>query len=126
MKELTKEERIIMTQATPRPWKIGKSLTGDRTPWISNEKGNISICIIDDIARSSNDTTRKQEDEINIANARLIVKAVNCHDELVEVLKLAKREIERFFGKENTDYAVAGIGIVPKVIEQALSKAEAN
>lgn len=58
--------------------------------------------------------------------AAFIVQAVNSHEELVSTLKLAKRELEQFFGKENTNYAVAGIGLLPKIIDQALAKAGAK
>lgn len=60
-------------QATKRPWRVGRA---------HGIKGVYNI-MCDEIS-----------DEEDIANARLIVKAVNCHDELVEALKLALKSMK--------------------------------
>ena len=55
------------------------------------------------------------------ANAKLIVKAVNCHDELVEALKEAHAMLENV-GIEKGQY----YGKAINKVDQALSKAESD
>lgn len=63
---------MIKDQATPRPWHTGRGLLVP--DW----------CIYD---KENNLVLSFEETEEGKANARLIVKVVNCHDELVGALK---------------------------------------
>ena len=51
------------------------------------------------------------------ANAALICRAVNCHDEMVEALKMADRLLGQFAGPGWSEWAEA------QVVRSALSKA---
>lgn len=62
----------MTNQSTPRPWKYTISSKNNR-PQISGKSGH-QICLM------------WRDGEMD-ANAKLIVKSVNCHDELVNKLK---------------------------------------
>ena len=53
-------------------------------------------------------------------NAEFIVKAVNCHEELVEALKEALKELHSY----HENYSTADKGEIFTIIKQALAKAE--
>lgn len=98
-------------QATPRPWEI---------KLYHQDEINIVSCI-DGQYRSIADIVGAMP--IDMENARLIVKAVNCHDELVEALKEAKKAInEQMASCGESDILMAPMA----VIEQALAKAESG
>lgn len=79
-----------MSKATPRPWHIDKDF-----PIITDNKGSgIADC----------NYCAAKSDEINCANAELIVRAVNCHDELVKVLYEAKQELLRRTNIDTDDW----------------------
>ncbi len=61
-----------------------------------------------------------QEDIMKHANR--IVKAVNCHDDLVEALNLARKWLNNFV--EHSPIIFGGEDKLSAVIEQALAKAE--
>lgn len=92
-----------MTQATKRPWKFQPAYRAKLSPRIISE-----------------DKERKEICYFNLdgsANAKLIVKAVNCHDELIEALKGTVRAIEYLSG--TTKHS-----ILYNNAKQALSKAQ--
>lgn len=115
-------------QSTPRPWRISQpaSITMPRNK-------NIISGIGDSGGWSAlADTCNNGPDHNSEANALLIVKAVNCHDELVEELKSLINNYRgqlSAFGEEirdvvgNTNIAVAEHHL--KLAEQALEKAGA-
>lgn len=65
-----------MSKATPRPWSLGENANGSPLILGANLRG---ICPV----ISSHGLNERQ------ANAELIVRAVNCHDELVEACEFA-------------------------------------
>lgn len=87
-----------MTDHTPTPWRLGYSasgITGPSTPIISGPccggrewpyeiitKGQETLCIVP--AQSAFGSGRRDGSEK--ANAAFIVRAVNCHDDLVAAL----------------------------------------
>lgn len=118
-----------MTEATKRPWKLILPVLeeeGEET----EEGGMVGVIMGDRIDSPGNYTVGNEikldencspgDNEVAEANARLIVKAVNCHDELVEALKgmtdvcfdyltyKEQAEVRKYFNKS----------------EQALSKAQ--
>lgn len=98
-----KNEFKTKENATPRPWsisyKIGDAIIciGETETYGTDYYGGKLIC-----------------ESVEPSNAKLIVKAVNCHDDLVEALKQAKSFIKGMTGE------------CPNIIEQALSKAESE
>lgn len=79
-----------MSKATPRPWMWAESpkMKGSWQLWSAHEKGIYNTWI----ANSKGESISTDE---NFANAELIVRAVNCHDELVEKLEVAIRALTR-------------------------------
>lgn len=69
----------MKTQATPRPWELNPSQIN------TIEHNEINICM------TCGDNA--------IANAKLIVKAVNCHDELIAALGETMTDKENNFSK---------------------------
>lgn len=119
-----------MDNATKRPWKLILPMVeeeGEET----DEGGMVGVIMGDRIDSPGNYTVgneiRLDEDcclgdnEVAEANARLIVKAVNCHDELVAALKIANSMLAVSTWKYSEDASLFLDGY--KVIEQALSKA---
>lgn len=107
-------------QATPRPWqrsRDGRVIESVHTvPCIDAIDGGEGkmhqhICMIGNVKQFPDKE----------ANARLIVKAVNCHDELISALK--KSEIA-LLSANNSGVLSLDEARVIKIIEQALSKAE--
>lgn len=100
-------------QATPRPWK----LEGDKMS-VSNIN-NEGVCDCYFGVPANTYVEGKYE-----ANARLIVKAVNCHDELVEALEIALGYAEI----QNSEYDGQDKSISKDIelIKQALAKAESE
>ena len=91
------------------------------TPWATFGWKDGSTCGIQGtqpMHRVTSDNVFLVDDDKDMANAAFIVKAVNCHDELVEALKLAMDYVEEY-------------GLVNVLCEdenkmrQALAKAEA-
>lgn len=102
-----------MDNATKRPWHLkhnGIMNHSNPTSFDIEAQDNIFIGHIYPIKNHTN----PKECE---ANARLIVKAVNCHDELIEALKYALDFI-------NTDSPKFDKIHTRTKIKQALSKAE--
>ena len=98
-------------QATKRPWHIdGFDLTNII---VKHPSGNGWIKVADCHGEFPIDE--------QIANAQLIVRAVNSHDELVEALKEAHAMLENV-GIEKGQY----YGKAINKVEQALSRAEAS
>lgn len=100
-------------QATPRPWKYKLSPAEHGTPAQAWIMGGDGLCVV-----------MKQNcggDQDAKANARLIVNAVNCHDELVEALKKAQ---VRLLELENSNLATKADQLARECIEQALARAE--
>jgi hypothetical protein len=93
----------MKTQATPRPWKTGVLLlTPSTKKWSANDQARVNSvekCRIysnfseTDFCKGRTIVASCQHDyetrEVEQANAELIVRAVNCHDELIEELELA-------------------------------------
>lgn len=73
-----KSEAKRVSKATPRPWSWAKSpkFHGGWQLWSDHEKGIYNTWI----ANSKGESISTDE---NYANAELIVRAVNCHDELL-------------------------------------------
>ena len=95
--------------ATPRPWKVSDL---DKFRIVADDNAGRYVAITyHDMLHNT---------EMNEANAQLIVKAVNCHDELVEALKLSYRSLTIDSDMEK-DFAVE-----IKKIKQALAKAESD
>lgn len=68
-------KRTGADKATPRPWAVGPSYTvGQRIIAVKTSESIVQVY-------------GKTESE-SIGNARLIVKAVNCHDDLLAALRL--------------------------------------
>lgn len=62
------------------------------TPWVNNGEG-IIVCNDGDVFTMS---TTLLDDKEREANAAFIVKAVNCHDELVEALEIAYKNLSGY------------------------------
>ena len=60
--------------------------------------------------------------DVEQANAERIVKAVNCHDDLVEALKKTKEWLSRF--GEHSPISFGGEMELDEILRQALAKAE--
>lgn len=74
----------MTNQATPRPWSINKTYPNQiEHPEMFGFRGQFKIAE----CRFSQSLVRSADIKEAEANAKLIVKAVNCHDELVEALK---------------------------------------
>ena len=101
--------KMTKDNATPRPWKVS-DLNKCRIVADDNAGRYVAITYHDMLHNT----------EMNEANAQLIVKAVNCHDELVEALKLSYRSLTIDSDMEK-DFAVE-----IKKIKQALAKAESD
>lgn len=65
-----------MSRATPRPWKVDQRYKADVLD--SNGKDIFKVFL----------PNYREEQSENFANAELIVRAVNCHEELVDKLEL--------------------------------------
>ena len=93
---------MTTTKHTPTPWKYrteGKPHNSHYAFEITMEKKNHVIAVID------RETPTNPEDE---ANAAFIVKAVNCHDDLVKSLEECLDELTTFLydhAKANTPEA---------------------
>lgn len=98
-------------QATPRPWEY-KILSQYSKNNISIGKNN--FCIINSGVSESGEVFGVLKE----SDARLIVKAVNCHDELVEALKSAKQLNLHLYAERTIANRVF------KKVKQALFKAE--
>ena len=90
VERFTKWGEKVKTQATPRPWKfiqdrhksgqvINAISTGESNRWIAR------MCLNPEVSF-----------EQEKANAELIVRAVNCHDELVQKLEEIKKIISEY------------------------------
>lgn len=88
----------VKPQHTPTPWKIEESYVGARY-MVRSAHGDETAM------------TRYRED------AAFIVRAVNCHEELVEALKGAVRAIEYLSGTTKH-------GLIYEAAKQAIAKAE--
>lgn len=102
------------TNHTPTPW----SYQSDDSQLIRNSKGDV-ICEVElPMNRERGYDTCNAEQE---ANAEFIVKAVNCHDELVEALKmlLACGIVAKYPKDDGKTFLNARL-----YAEQALSKAK--
>ena len=93
-----------MTEHTPTktPWRYEKGLSGTDCIW-DMEGNQIGAC------KSLNDMP-------NEANAALIVRAVNCHDDLVNVLKIIEDSCGKYLEQGHFDYHLS-------IIRQTLAKA---
>jgi hypothetical protein len=70
----------MKTKATPRPWKAPFIDENDADVIsITDEDQMFGICVCREYSCESKEQMK--------ANAELIVRAVNCHDELVQALK---------------------------------------
>lgn len=67
-----------MSKHTPTPWKVVTGLYGTTSIWADGEE--MAICPI------NYDGARRPPEE-STANAEFIVRAVNCHDELLAALE---------------------------------------
>lgn len=71
---------------TPTPWHV---IEGNKSIYICNPKGTP----IAELNLYIGDSGFITKDKNGIANADFIVRAVNCHDELVDVLNLLNKEV---------------------------------
>lgn len=106
-----------MTNAkhTPTPWTFTNQTTDER-PW----------CVIT-IKDATDDVVIQREYHINDAqkeeaNAAYIVKAVNCHEQLVKALKWAEPLIAEWFNQKPHCQDTSGLSL----IRAALAAAEAQ
>ena len=98
-----------MTEPTPRPWNVTETNPIQVVQASFDEGGAIVICNM--LAPASNESA--------MADARLIVKAVNCHDELVSALAYAIEYIENWCDNGYYDTAIKyGRAALDKVREQ--------
>jgi hypothetical protein len=85
----------MKTQHTPTPWKLIKNQWSD-----GDIEANAEFAIVAQPHPMKHKLITKSivdgEGEINKANAELIVKAVNSHYELLEVLKGTLNELDEF------------------------------
>lgn len=97
----------MTNQATNRPWSITRHSNPDCSCRYLSFEGREICTFYNDV-------------EENMANAKLIVKSVNCHDELVRVLKEAHLSMTRCECRQE----IKRHSNILYEIEQALSKAE--
>lgn len=102
-------------EATPRPWFAVEE-------WILAEHLNDDGCPIviyvgDDDLKIGN--FWQEDDDTREANAELIVRAVNAHDELVEAL----RAVAQWLDTENTAIDANGASAINRKVHAALAKA---
>lgn len=71
-----------MTEATPRPWRVGD--TDPALIWACGDDEDYFIC---EIQGGASDAERE-------ANAALIVRAVNNYDEALALLREAREELQ--------------------------------
>lgn len=89
---------------TPTPWHVGPHYTSD----IESSEGRVAEC-------------RPLMTPRGIANAEFIVRAVNCHDDLVKALRMCAR----FFGDESNHWEWGnGRPFDTQLIRDALAKAD--
>lgn len=102
------------SKATPRPWSLGEyggiNGSGIAIDWDNGLSGMANAGVM--VAQIPN------KNETSLANAELIVRAVNSHDELIETLKQAWACIEHI---KDQPYLEAAIETM-KEIEQVLNK----
>lgn len=83
-----------MTQHTPTPW-VYQSKRHDDWGWIRDANGDLAAIARDGrVASGEHDDYRRTGKDPYGANAALIVKAVNCHDALVNALSLLEKAEE--------------------------------
>lgn len=83
------------------------------TPWTLDQRGNIVTVKRSDIEPSNAETVIC--DMMSFENAAFIVKAVNCHDELVEAAQLALDVLSSSIFRE---------GETANILRAALAKAK--
>ena len=107
-----------MNRTTPRPWKIEDSTH------IVQAVGNAAGVVVCDVENYSRFT---QDDARNAANAELIVRAVNAHDDLVAACKAAL-QLAWEVGSESEDgvgtLLADGRGDLWRQLTAAVTKAE--
>lgn len=120
----------INEQATPRPWEQFDTTLCAAIGAVEKGHKRIAECKYNTLkkVRGGFEWTGDQDAGTAFANARFIVKSVNCYDELVEALKDVTQRYERLemlyaeVIKSNYDCENGSI----KRAKQALSKAESN
>lgn len=114
-----KGETMTTQPHTPTPWHTGKTLVSYKDPMFSHT----AIVNKADTLRIAN--VAGVGDADSKANAAFIVKAVNCHEELVEALQRVSRAIDCGGLKviENKLYPTSAYALKDE-IAQALAKAE--
>ena len=75
-----------MSEATPRPWKVSKSDWDGTDYWEITTADGVEVCMAPTDFYAYHEGPFIAPDD-NEADAALIVRAVNCHDELVEACK---------------------------------------
>ena len=98
-------------EATARPWKIGPSHTND---WAIRETSPDNECVAITVEVSPFEAAK--------ANAELIVRAVNSHDQVVEALKLAAKYVNKMVA-DDVKMAIPPANAL-RVIELAIRQAE--
>ena len=84
-----------MTEHTPLPWRVSSDMHGRMLRILSERHGAVAIDTpfrhdaFDPEGTGRSDHT----DEMLEANAKLIVRAVNCHDDLLAALEWAERAL---------------------------------
>ena len=119
-----------MSEATPRPWKLKTEQDQDfitRTVVGPNLGAGTEVAII---------TTGSYEDRMESANAKLIVRAVNNHDALLEACKEMRgaaaammRVIDSLAAVEMLEAELKAAAIEPGFgvrVQAAIAAAEAN
>lgn len=118
--KILKGNNMTQPNHTPTPWSIdGYNLTGVLAkPIFTKDFGKIYPKVCDCSSKSLSIGEQ-------LANAKHIVKCVNCHDELLSALKNAKSELEIYHDSlQGDNEAQDEIYVVIREIEVALSKAE--
>ena len=97
------------TQATSRPWVAKKAERSVGSPWeVYAKNPRDFICITSGNCK---------------ANAKLIVKAVNCHDELIKALKGLRKHLPSISALPKTE---TEIGQDTKFADEVLLKVESE
>jgi len=99
-------EDANMNNATPRPWTIWSDADGNPISQIYTESGKC-VCVM------AEDDTEK-----SIADAEMIVRAVNSHEALLEACQYARK-----FYQENFESMPVAFQTVDNILESAINQA---
>lgn len=101
----------MKTPHTPTPWFISARESGE--VYIATENPEVGLTVA-----TAHDVGDEDGAEVAEANAALIVRAVNCHENLLETLKNASANLAGFVSSN------PAIAVVMKDIREAIVRAE--